>query len=59
VSRQYLGSVGKTDNDIVAATLLWADEQHYNLLHVEPYTPAARLAQGKRDPTFRTKPHIA
>ena len=28
-------------------------------MHVEPYTPAARLAQGKRDPTFRTKPHIA
>jgi SRSO17 transposase len=28
-------------------------------LHVEPYTPAARLAQGKRDATFRTKPHIA
>lgn len=59
VSRQYLGSVGKTDNGIVAVTSLWADERHYYPLHVEPYTPAARLAQGKRDPTFRTKPHIA
>jgi len=59
VSRQYLGSVGKTDNGIVAVTSLWADERKYYPLHVEPYTPAARLAQGKRDPTFRTKPHIA
>jgi len=59
VSRQYLGSVGKTDNGIVAVTSLWADERHYYPLHVEPYTPAARLAQGKRDAAFRTKPHIA
>lgn len=28
-------------------------------MHVEPYTPAARLTQGKRDAAFRTKPHIA
>lgn len=59
VSRQYLGSVGKTDNGIVAVTSLWADERHYYPLHVEPYTPAVRLAQGKRDAAFRTKPHIA
>lgn len=59
VSRQYLGSVGKTDNGIVAVTSLWADERHYYPLHVEPYTPAARLAQGKRDTAFRTKPRIA
>jgi SRSO17 transposase len=48
VSRQYLGSVGKTDNCIVAVTSLWADERHYYPLHVEPCTPAARLAQGNR-----------
>jgi FOG: Transposase len=59
VSRQYLGSVGKTDNGIVAVTSLWADEQRYYPLHVEPYTPAARLAQGKQDAAFRTKPQIA
>lgn len=59
VSRQYLGSVGKTDNGIVAVTSLWADERHYYPLHVEPYTPAARLVQGKRDAAFRTKPQIA
>jgi SRSO17 transposase len=29
VSHQYLGSVGKTDNGIVAVTSLWADERHY------------------------------
>ena len=59
VARQYLGSVGKIDNGIVAVTSLWADERHYYPLHVEPYTPATRLAQGKRDAAFRTKPQIA
>jgi SRSO17 transposase len=59
VARQYLGSVGKTDNGIVAVTSLWADERLYFPLHVEPYTPASRLPQGKRDPQFRTKPQIA
>jgi SRSO17 transposase len=24
-----------------------------------PYTPASRLAKGKRDPAFRTKPQLA
>ena len=59
VARQYLGSVGKIDNGIVAVTSLWADERPYYPSHVEPYTPAARLPQGKRDATFRTKPQIA
>ena len=59
VTRQYLGSVGKIDNGIVAVTSLWADEQHYYPLHVEPYTPAVRLVQNKRDAAFRTKPQIA
>jgi SRSO17 transposase len=40
-------------------TSLWADERHYYPLHVEPYTPAARLAGGKQDAAFRTKPQIA
>src|SRR5437762_9591607 len=59
VARQYLGSVGKTDNGIVAVTSLWADERIYYPLHVQPYTPASRLPQGKRDPAFRTKPQLA
>ena len=59
VARQYLGSVGKVDNGIVAVTSLWANEQHYYPLHVTPYTPAARLADGRQDAAFRTKPDIA
>lgn len=59
VARQYLGSLGKVDNGIVAVTSLWADERLYYPLHVEPYTPAARLPKGKADPAFRTKPTIA
>ncbi len=59
VARQYLGSVGKIDNGIVAVTTLWADETHYYPLHVAPYTQAARLADGKRDAAFRSKPQIA
>lgn len=59
VARQYLGSVGKTDNGIVAVTSLWADERVYWPVDVVPYTPACRLPKGKRDPGFRTKPKLA
>ncbi|MBG6073672.1 SRSO17 transposase [Polaromonas sp. CG_9.7] len=59
VARQYLGSVGKIDNGIVAVTTLWADEARYYPLHVAPYTPAVRLAHGKHDAAFHTKPQIA
>src|SRR6266540_5898496 len=33
VARQYLGSVGKTDNGIVCVTSLWADARCYWPLH--------------------------
>src|SRR6266542_4255170 len=59
VARQYLGSVGMTDNGIVAVTSLWADARCYWPLHLVPYTPASRLAKGKSDPGFRTKPKLA
>jgi SRSO17 transposase len=59
VARQYLGSVGKTDNGIVAVSSLWADERVYWPINVVPYTPASRLPKGKRDPAFRTKPQLA
>jgi DDE superfamily endonuclease len=59
VARQYLGSVGKTDNGIVAVSSLWADERVYWPIHAVPYTPASRLPRGKRDPGFRTKPQLA
>lgn len=59
VARQYLGSVGKIDNGIVAVTTLWANEQRYYPLHVVPYTPECRLPDGKQDPAFHTKPRLA
>ena len=59
VARQYLGSVGKVDNGIVAVTSLWADECCYWPVHAVPYTPASRLAAGERDPGFKTKPQLA
>jgi SRSO17 transposase len=59
VARQYLGSVGKTDNGIVGVTSLWADARCCWPLHLVPYTPASRLTKGKRDPGFRTKPQLA
>jgi hypothetical protein len=59
VARQWLGSLGKTDNGIVAVSSLWADERVYWPVHAVPYTPASRLAKGKRDPGFRTKPQLA
>src|ERR687898_1150749 len=59
LARQYLGSVGKTDNGIVAVSSLWADERVYWPVHVVPYSPACRLPKGKRDPGFRTKPQLA
>jgi hypothetical protein len=59
VARQYLGSVGKIDNGIVAVTSLWADERCYWPVRAVPYTPAARLPGGERDPGFKTKPRLA
>ena len=58
VAHQYLGSVGKIANGIVALTSLWADERVHYPLHVAPYEPAARLPQGKKDPALRTKPQL-
>jgi len=59
VAPQYLGSVGKIANGIVAVSSAWADAALYYPLHVQPYTPAGRLPKGKSDPAFRTKPQIA
>lgn len=59
VVRQYLGNVGKIENGVVSVTSLWADEDVYYPLEVEPYTPESYFAEGKNDPAFRTKPKIA
>jgi SRSO17 transposase len=50
VARQYLGSVRKIDNGIVAVTTLWANEQRYYPLHVAPYTPKAVCRKARRIP---------
>ena len=47
VGRQYLGSVGKSDNGIVVGSTLWADEQRYYPLHAEPYTPGPAPTDGQ------------
>jgi SRSO17 transposase len=59
VARQYLGNRGKIDNGVVSVTSLWADEQVYYPLEIEPYTPESYFAKGKNDPAFRTKLKIA
>jgi len=59
VARQYLGNLGKIDNGVVSVTSLWADEQVYYPLEVEPYTPESYFAKGRNDPDFRTKLKIA
>jgi SRSO17 transposase len=59
VGRQYLGNLGKIDNGVVSVSSLWADEQVYYPLSIEPYTPESYFAKGKNDPNFRTKLTIA
>src|SRR5215469_13713941 len=55
VARQYLGNVGKIENGVVSVSSLWADEDVYYPLEVEPYTPERYFADGKNDLEFRTK----
>src|SRR6266487_1831512 len=59
VARQYLGNRGKIENGVVSVTSLWADEQVYYPVEIEPYTPESYFAEGKNDPAFRTKLAIA
>jgi SRSO17 transposase len=58
VGRQYLANLGKIDNGVVSVSSLWADEQVYYPIEVEPYTPAAWFEGGKANPAFRTKLRI-
>jgi SRSO17 transposase len=59
VGRQYLGNLGKIDNGVVSVSSLWADEQVYYPLSIEPYTPESYFAKGRNDPAFRTKLKLA
>jgi SRSO17 transposase len=54
VGHQWLGRYGKTDNNVVAVTTVWANERLYHPVEA-PYTPAKHFAKGKRDSGFRTK----
>ena len=59
VGRQWLANIGETENGVVSVSILWADEEVYYPLEVEPYTPAHHFEGGKNDPKFRTKLKIA
>ena len=59
VGRQWLANIGKTENGVVSVSSLFADEEMYYPLEVEPYTPSHHFRSGKDDPEFRTKLKIA
>lgn len=59
VGKQYLANIGKVQGGVVSVSSLWADEEAYYPLEVEPYTPAHHFGGGKADPAFRTKLKIA
>jgi hypothetical protein len=59
VGKQWLGNLGKTENGVVSVSSLWANEEVYYPLEVEPYTPSHHFEGGKGDPAFRTKLEIA
>src|SRR5215208_4062947 len=46
VGRQYLGSIGKVDSGVVTVSSLWADEDVYYPLSVEPFTPKQHFLKG-------------
>lgn len=52
VARQYLGNVGKIDNGVVSVTSLWADEQVYYPMEVEPYTEDELFCPGQEGSGF-------
>src|SRR5215813_11965126 len=56
---QYIGKLGHTANGVVSVTSHWADGTRHVPLGVRAYRPASRLAKGKADPAFHTKPELA
>lgn len=59
VGRQWLANIGKTENGVVSVSSLFADEDVYWPVDLEPYTPSHHFRGGKNDPAFRTKLRIA
>jgi SRSO17 transposase len=61
VARQYLGNVGKIENGVVSVSSLWADEDVYYPLEVEPYTPESYFAeaQARSGVPYQTQDRLA
>lgn len=59
VGRQYLGSIGKTDNGVVVVTTHLYDGVKNIPLDLEIYQPASSLEKGKEDDEFKKKPELA
>ena len=58
-AQQYLGKLGHVANGVVAVTSQWTDGSRQVPVGVKPYRPASRLAKGRKDPAFRSKPELA
>jgi SRSO17 transposase len=58
-AQQELGKLGQVANGVVAVTSHWADGSRHVPVGVKPYRPASRLAKGRTDPAFHTKPALA
>ena len=58
-AQHYVGKLGQVANGVVAVTSHWSDGTRHVPLGVNPYRPASRLAKGKTDPAFHTKPDLA
>lgn len=46
VGKQYPANIGKVQGGVVSVSSLWADEEVYYPLEVDPYTPAHHFEQG-------------
>jgi SRSO17 transposase len=58
-AQQYIGKVGFSANGVVSVTSHLTDGTRHVPIGVKPYWPVSRLPEGKKDPTFRTKPELA
>ncbi len=58
-AQQYLGKLGHVAGGVVSVTSQWTDGTRQVPVGVTPYRPASRLALGKKDPAFATKPALA
>jgi SRSO17 transposase len=59
IGKQYIGEIGKTDNEVVAVTTHLYDGVKSLPLDAQLYQHASSLPEGKQDPEFVKKPDIA